>query len=259
MSCGNTGPSSPWGYGGIGCAAPPCIPSTMPQESTASMLDNLTQLLFGPVQKSTVNGRTVWTQPCTGYQNGVPGLPMNPNEGFLCYVIRLTSLIGLFNGGVWNSAVTYPAQTVVAYGPSLYASLVSNTNVTPGTNPAIWQLMLTAPEGPQGQQGNPGPPGSSSTPNFAVTVTTGNATLSNTDGVIVVKNSAPVTITVPAGSGLTDGKYFIVKQHKTSTADVLIQFTGTDRLEGNATYTLNTPGESLEFFQEGTTGLWNIT
>lgn len=256
MSCGQTGPSSPYG---VGCTAPPCVPSSVAQESTASMLDNLSLALFGPISKSTVAGRTVWSAPCTGYQSGVPGLPMNANEGFLCYVIRLISLVGLFNGGVWNASVTYPAQTVVAYGVSLYVSLVSNTSITPGTNAAVWQLLLTAPQGNPGNPGPPGPAGGSSSPDFAARVVTTNTTLANTDGVVVCKNTSPMTVTVAAGSTYDAGKYFYVKQSKTgSSAAITIQFTGTDRLDGSASYILNTPGENVTFFQEAQTGVWNI-
>lgn len=222
------------------------------------MLDNLTLALLGPVAKSTVNGRTVWSTPCTGYTSGVPGLPMNPNEGFICYLIRLASKIGIFNGGVWNSAVTYTAQTLVSYGTSLWVSLVSNTNVVPGSDSAIWQLMLTAPNGNPGPQGPPGPSGSAGNPNYAVRTTTTNTNLSETDGVLVCKNTSPMTVTVPVGSGLTSGKYFYVKQAKTSTAAVTVQFSGSDAVDGNTSYVLNTPGEDVLFAQEGTSGIWNI-
>lgn len=252
MSCGNNSP-----FVGVGCQLAPCVPASVAQESTASMIDNLVQQLFGTIQKSTVNGRTVWQAPCSAEQAGLPGMPIGANEGLLCYVIRIMNAIGVFVGGVWSSAPTYPPQTLIAYGFSLYVALKANQNVVPGTDPTAWLLLLTAPTGPKGIQGDPGQPGAGGTPNYGTRSVTTGVTLTDTDDVVICNFASQADVTVPAGSGLLSGKRFLIKQVLGSAA-VLIQMTGSDTLEGAATYLLNTPSESITFVQDGTSGAWYI-
>lgn len=260
MSCGSTGPTGPSSpLGGIGCVAPPCVPPGVAQESTASQIENLTLSLLGQVTKMIVNGRTVWNPQCSPYTTGIPAIPLNSGEGLICYLLRVMSLIGLFSGGVWNAGVTYPAQTLMAYDSALYVALVPNVGNQPDISPAFWALLLTAPTGPQGPQGIPGPSGPPATPAYAIRTTTSNVTLVNTDDVIVFLNSAPVSATVPTGSGLSSGKRFIFKLSTTATAAATITLSGGDTMDSGVTsYTLSVPGESITLVQIGTTGVWII-
>jgi hypothetical protein len=43
--------------------------------------------------------------------------------------------------GVWNNITNYVLGQMVYYNGFLYTALQPNTNTTPGTNPAIWQLL----------------------------------------------------------------------------------------------------------------------
>ena len=44
----------------------------------------------------------------------------------------------------WNSTNTYNLNDLVVYGDSIYVALQTNTNVTPGTDPTVWGIFLTA-------------------------------------------------------------------------------------------------------------------
>lgn len=259
--CGNGNGCGP-AYGGPGAFAgcrpgAPCAPSSVAQESTGSMIENLSYQLFGTPTKSITDGRIIWSTPCTPNTSGLPGLAKVDGEGFICYLLRVMTQIGLFNGGVWVSTATYPPQTVVAEGPSLYVSLQANTNVQPGTDTSVWMLLLTAPTGPKGAQGDPGPSGGSDVPAYGTQETTSDVTLTNDGDALICENTAPITVTIPAGSTLTSGKRYLIKQAK-AAAQVTITMTGSDTVEGAATYFMNTPGESITIVQSGTSGRFFI-
>ena len=69
-------------------------------ESVPSLIDNLVEALYGGfynpqtqegyITKSVVNGRIVWNVPCDPNNSAeVTGIPRNPGEGLLCYMIRV--------------------------------------------------------------------------------------------------------------------------------------------------------------------------
>lgn len=63
-------------------------PPIITPESVASQLQNLAEALFGPISKSIVGGRVVWSTPCgTTFSN--PLYPREDGEGLLCYLLRL--------------------------------------------------------------------------------------------------------------------------------------------------------------------------
>ena len=99
MSCG-CGPSYYSGYDGP-CWAELPYPQVS-HESVPSLIDNLVAALYGGfydpatgansggVVKSVVNDRVVWQTPCNpSMTNYVPGIPPNPGEGMLCYIMRV--------------------------------------------------------------------------------------------------------------------------------------------------------------------------
>lgn len=65
--------------------------------------------------------------------------------------------------GAWSSATTYVLDDAVSLNGSSYIALVTNTNVTPGTNSSDWQLLAqagaTGSTGPAGAAGSTGPKG----------------------------------------------------------------------------------------------------
>lgn len=71
----------------------------------------------------------------------------------------------LSGAGAWDDTVTYDLLQYVSYNSSTWLSLISsNTNNTPGTDPAIWSpLTGVGPPGPPGGVGPPGPPGANGT------------------------------------------------------------------------------------------------
>jgi hypothetical protein len=129
MSCGCD--SSYDNYGGV-CRQDLPYPSVS-HESVPSLIDNLVAALYGGfynpitgenaggIVKSVVNGRVVWAPPCNpsnvAYQ--FPGVPPNPGEGVLCYILRVFS-------GYQSNQVTV-ANTVTLYNKSLYTPSLSGS------------------------------------------------------------------------------------------------------------------------------------
>lgn len=200
MSC-----CSSCGESSDSCGCNPCTAS-LSVESLASTLNNLVTKLFGSFTKTIVNGRATWSQVCAAESSGLSCNPRTTDEGFICYVLRLFDNLGLFYGGAWSNVSTYCKNTFVTYSGASYVALVDvGAGVTPGTDPAKWQLIL---QGSQGPQGNAGPAGSGSPSSFAHRATTVNLTLNNTDDVILCSPAADITITIPLIASLDDGKGF---------------------------------------------------
>jgi hypothetical protein len=71
---------------------------------------------------------------------------------------------GLFPKGAWSIGTTYFTDEIVYFnGSSYYSKFDGNVGITPGTNPAYWDILVakgdTGPAGAQGIQGIQGPQG----------------------------------------------------------------------------------------------------
>lgn len=239
--------------------SPPACPSTVTTESVASQLQNLITTLLGTFTVTVVNGRAVWSAPCSAATAGLSCFPILPGEGFVCYFLRILTTIGLFSGGTWSASTSYCANTVVGFNGSLYVALQNTLGNQPGVSPAFWQLLLTAPQGlqgPQGNQGVPGTGGGGSTVNYSTRVVNGSATASNTDAVIFCQPSGAMPVTIPAGSTLLSGKWFTLVT--TGAFNVTITMTGSDTINGAATYVMKYANEAVTMVQNGTSGVWSI-
>ncbi|HEV2853700.1 MAG TPA: SBBP repeat-containing protein [Thermoanaerobaculia bacterium] len=125
--------------------------------------------------------------------------------------------------GPWSSATAYMIRDAVSFDGSSYISLTdSNTNNSPATSPANWDLValqgetgatgapgeqgLVGPQGPQGEKGDTGaigPPGANGTSGSAIG---GNypANTSNNDFLMpwgVTSSAAEANVSVPLPSG----------------------------------------------------------
>lgn len=106
-------PFTPYGnWSGCNPIVPPCNPRLQPQESVTSQLQNLISTLFGSVNIQFVpggGGRAVWSGVCAA-QTEVTGIPQNPGEGLLCYIIRALSIVN----GAYATKYSFPAAYSVA-------------------------------------------------------------------------------------------------------------------------------------------------
>lgn len=258
MSCGCG--DTPWN--GFLTASNPCSPPNNNfEEGIASSISNLELNLFGILTKTIVNGRATWTAPC-GTAGSIPNHPQNTNEGFICYILRLIALLGFYWKGTWNSGTQYGVGDVVLYGASnntLYVCIAAPPIGDAPTDVTYWNLFLSAPngvQGPAGPQGIPGSPGSSGNPTYSFTTATTTYTATNTDAVIFAEPaSGAFNITLPLMSGLSAGKYYIIRTN--GTAAVTILPTGTDTINGVGSYTINLLNEAIQLVSKNT-GNWFI-
>ena len=199
----------------------------------------------------------VWAAPCNPNGFGISGYPRNVGEGFLCYILRVLAILGWINGGLYNSATAYSQNTMVSLGASLYLALQPvPAGITPGTNPAYWELLLTAPAGP------PGPAGSAATPTRAVRAVSSSATVGNTDDLIyaAMTSSASATITLSAYSSYSNGKAVTIDS--SGLNNVTIATTGGDTIilpsTGAAVSTMIIYGVSSINLVSLNTGVWSV-
>lgn len=240
----------------------PCnIPSNNFEESIASSLDNLALNLFGAFTKTIVNGRATWTIPCA-LSNSILNHPQNAGEGFICYILRLFALIGFFWKGVWSAGTQYGAGDVVLYGANndtLYVCILQAPIGDIPTDLTYWNLFIQAPtglQGPTGPQGAAGAPGGAATPTYATVTATANYTATNNDAVIFAEAaSGAFNITLPLMSGLSAGKYFIIRTDGVAVVTVLP--TGTDTINGGASYVLTLANEAVQIVSKNS-GNWFI-
>jgi hypothetical protein len=80
---------------------------------------------------------------------------------------------------------------------------------------------------------------------------TGNTTLTDTDYMLLVNNSATATITLPAASGVTRREY-VIKKISTDTSTVVIDPNGAELIDGAATYTIGSSYVSVKIKTDGT-------
>ena len=59
--------------------------------------------------------------------------------------------------GAWDTSVDYHARDSVTYNHALWLSMQAHKSVTPGSNPAVWQMLIEGVAGPQGAPGTPAP------------------------------------------------------------------------------------------------------
>lgn len=153
--CGNSSCS--------GCGNPCSVTqSNTPEcESLPSQIENFTLQFFGEVVKTEVDGKVVWSLPCS-LDVGLPNNPRGVDEGLACYFLRL------FQDGITGlTGPAGPAGTAGTNGKNSYTvtlqsftqpTLASpNVQVTTTANPAIltglyvfiatsgWYLVNSAP------------------------------------------------------------------------------------------------------------------
>lgn len=233
----------------------PCAPQLTTTESLSSEIQNLSIKLFGEFTKTIVDGRAVWGTLCSPDTDGVSCLSKSPDEGFICYLLRLMSTVGTFPGGVHDSGLAYCKNTLVASGDSLYLSIIDVPVGIAIGNTTYWELLLTAPAGPAGAQGAPGASGAGSAVNFAVQITTVTVALTNTSAVVICNPAGAMAVTIPLQSSLLAGKWF--KIWTNGAANVTITPTGPDTIQGAATYVLSVANSAVEIVSDGT-GDWKI-
>ena len=70
-------------------------------ESVPSLIANLTYALYGTLKKSLVAGKIVWNIPCDPNNTAqIANIPRLPEEGLLCYFIRVIQ--GSSYNGIWS-------------------------------------------------------------------------------------------------------------------------------------------------------------
>jgi hypothetical protein len=146
--------SSPYyGPGGdCGCSPsiPPCPPRLPQQASIPGQLEQLNLNLFGPIQVQVVNGRPVFSGPC-GLASQVGSYVRMPNEGFVCYIIRILSILvnGTSPGGF---ACQIFAAADLLNTPTANGQKVAGYSVVPGINvinsgQLSWFLLIAGNSG----------------------------------------------------------------------------------------------------------------
>jgi hypothetical protein len=90
------------------------------------------------------------------------------------------------------------------------------------------------------------------------TVNSGTATIAATDAYIGVNNPGAVTLTLPSGSSVTNGKFFVVKDESgaAATNNITIIGNGTDKIDGQANVIINTNYGIVRLLWN--TNLWSI-
>lgn len=112
----------------------PCghSPSNTPTcESLPSQIENFTLQFFGTVVKTEVDGRVVWSLPCS-LDVGLPNNPRGVDEGLACYFLRL------FHDGIVG--LTGPqgiAGTNGANGHNAYTVTLHSFNQPTGASPVV--------------------------------------------------------------------------------------------------------------------------
>jgi hypothetical protein len=114
--------------------------------------------------------------------------------------------------GAWASTTTYVLDDAVSFNGSSYIALVTNSNVTPGTNSSDWQMLAqagaagaTGPTGATGSQGAQGDAGPTGTAGAAATIAVGTVTTGAAGSAAAVINegttdAAVLNFTIPQGA-----------------------------------------------------------
>jgi hypothetical protein len=214
----------------------PCSPcgQTQNDESVASWLNNLTTAIFGAITKTVTNGQAVWSIPCAPYDE-IAGYTKLAGEGQLCYLTRLLPVLGITYLGNWSAVTNYVLGNIVTVGSQyLYRAKAANLNAPPASNPALWDLILTAPTGP------PGTGVAASAPTAIVNTTP--VTLTNSGGVVFCEPGANTVINLPQISAVDAGKWFEIRTNSSTYTVTITPFAG-NTIGGGSSYVLNLSGE----------------
>lgn len=228
-------------------------------ESVASQLDNLILNLFGTLTKTVVNGRAVWSQPCSPDDTGLLCIPRGATEGLICYILRLVADLGIYFGGAYNAATSYCKNTLVSYddgtGTLAYVSLQDVPAGTTPSNTTYWQVVVTGMVGPAG-------PAGTATGNTYYRKVTADSTLNGTNvGVVDVaidcQPAAAVALTLPEiGDPATlTGKWFFIRTN--GAFAVTITPHAGETVNGAATLVLSIASEAVTLVSDGTSN-WII-
>lgn len=92
--------------------------------------------IFGTIT-GTSPGSLVWAQSTPYGVGDVVSDPSDPDrvQRWQCAVAHTSSTVG-----EWDSGTTYPANSIVTYGGSVYVASVENTSYVPDSNPDKWLL-----------------------------------------------------------------------------------------------------------------------
>lgn len=123
------------------CSSPCGVrPGNTPQcESLPSQIENFTLQFFGEVFKTEVDGKVVWSLPCS-LDTGLPANPRGSGEGLACYFLRL------FRDGIAGlQGPTGPAGTPGLDGNNAYSVTAQTITVPPSGNPMIQFLIVPNP------------------------------------------------------------------------------------------------------------------
>ena len=249
----------------MSCCTPIQIPCCTGQtdEALASILNNFIKMVLGVITKTCVNGQIVWNAPCDPNIAEIPCFPKLPDEGYVCYLLRLMDELALFPAGMWDSQTPYCKNQFVYYNNALYEAIQAVPAGTVPTDVLYWELMLQALPGPPGPQGPPGPPGSGSTPTKANRTISVSDSATNTDELIFCQPGSGVALvlTLPLISSLDPGKYFEVYADNLGVGgnSITVVPTAPDTIEGNASYVFSITGESV-FFNSAIApgGIWTL-
>lgn len=82
-------------------------------------------------------------------------------------------------------------------------------------------------------------------------------TILETDAKIYTEISSAITLTLPSVGSPQNGQYHIILNRSISTANVTVDTSDTDTVDGGATFTL-LPGEYVEFIYDDSNTNWFI-
>lgn len=238
------------------CCYNPCPPASNQPEPLSSILQNLQQYLFGQIIQVFQQNGWVWQFSCDPNAL-IPCFPKGADEGFVCYLLRIVSELGLFYQGPWDVLLDYCKHQVVSYNNVLYVAIGAVPAGTLPTNTIYWDMLIEGIPGPIGPQGPPGPSGPPNTPNYGARVLTVSDTLTNTDEMVFCEPAAgAITITLPLQASVDNYKYY--KLHSNGAFTINIAPTGVQTIEGAASYSLPSGIPTAIEFVSRTNGDWKI-
>lgn len=199
----------------VGCLTisrmPDCLPCRkevpypiVSAESVPSLIANLTYALYGTIAKSLVAGKIVWNIPCDPNNTAqIANIPRLPEEGLLCYFIRVIQ--GSSYNGIWSGtgAPTGNPATVTALPGDFYIDAAAHYLYGPLTSggwPAGVSLI-----GPAGATGPAGSNGNWSTPQAINTQTGTTYTLQLADAgnLVTLNNSGAITLNITTDGSIS--------------------------------------------------------
>jgi hypothetical protein len=115
-------------------------------ESLPSQIGNFTKQFFGDVVKTEVDGKVIWSLPCS-LDVGLPANPRGVDEGLACYFLRLfmdgiTGLTGATGPAGADGAAGRNAYTVTLQGFTQPDLVSPQIQVITAYNPAIVEGLV---------------------------------------------------------------------------------------------------------------------